>query len=311
MREYWLAWVVSALVVVAWGTRAWQGAATVDAASPALVARQAAPAPAVSVNPDWTTPETPFRIVGPIHYVGTKDLAAYLIATPQGHILIDGAVPSMAGEIETSIRALGFKPEDIKILLITQAHFDHAGTLAHFATLSHGSVRIMQGDDALVRDGGASDYLFGKDASLHYAPAKVDVVLKDGDTIALGGVSLKALRTPGHTPGCATYVMQVADGGHTYTVVFPGSTTVNPGTRLVKNPSYPGIVDDYRRTFDRLASLSPDIFLAAHASFFDLAGKRARMKTEGAQAFVDPEGYRRLHAQKRAAFDDLIKQESN
>src|SRR5262245_24482466 len=241
MREYWLAWVVSALVVVAWSTRAWLGVTPVDAASPAVAARQAAPAPsrAATLNPDWTTPETPFKIVGPIHYVGTKDLAAYLIATPEGHILLDGAVPSMAGEIEKSIRTLGFKPEDIKILLITQAHFDHAGTLAHFAKLSHGSVRVMQGDDALIRDGGASDYLFAKDTPFHYAPTKVDVVLKDGDTIALGGVSLKALRTPGHTPGCATYVMQVADGGRTYTVVFPGSTTVNPGTRLVKNPSYP------------------------------------------------------------------------
>jgi metallo-beta-lactamase class B len=310
MREYWLAWVVSGLVVVAWGTRAWLGPMPVAAASHALQA-PAQPAPVPSTASDWTTPETPFRIVGPIHYVGTKDLAAYLIATPEGHILLDGAVPSMAGEIEKSIRTLGFNPEDIKILLITQAHFDHAGTLAHFATLSRGSVRIMQGDDTLIRDGGKSDYLFASEARFSFAPAKVDVVLKDGDTIALGGVSLKALRTPGHTPGCATYVMQVADGGRTYTVVFPGSTSVNPGTRLVKDPSYPGIADDYRRTFERLASLSPDIFLGAHASFFDLAGKRARMKTEGAQAFVDPEGYRRLHAEKRKAFDDLIKQESN
>jgi metallo-beta-lactamase class B len=307
MREYWLAWVVSGLVVVAWGTRAWLGPMPVAAASHA----PAQPATVPSTASDWTTPETPFKIVGPIHYVGTKDLAAYLIATPEGHILLDGAVPSMAGEIEKSIRTLGFKPEDIRILLITQAHFDHAGTLAHFATRSHGSVRIMQGDDALIRDGGKSDYLFASDARFSFAPAKVDVVLKDGDTIALGGVSLTALRTPGHTPGCATYVMQVTDGGRTYTVVFPGSTSVNPGTRLVKNPSYPGIADDYRRTFERLASLSPDIFLGAHASFFDLAGKRARMKTEGARAFVDPEGYRRLHAEKRKAFDALITQESN
>lgn len=311
MREYWLAWVVSGLVVVAWGTRAWLGPMPVAAASHAQRS-PAKPAPALpSTASDWTTPETPFKIVGPIHYVGTKDLAAYLIATPDGHILLDGAVPSMAGEIEKSIRTLGFKPEDIKVLLITQAHFDHAGTLAHFAKLSRGSVRIMQGDETLIRDGGKSDYLFASNTEFHYPATKVDVVLKDGDTIALGGVSMKALRTPGHTPGCATYVMQVADGGRTYTVVFPGSTTVNPGTRLVKDPSYPGIADDYRRTFERLASLSPDIFLSAHASFIDLAGKRARMKTEGVQAFVDPDGYRRLHAEKRKAFDDLIRQESN
>ena len=261
-------------------------------------------------NPDWTTPEAPFRIVGSIHYVGTKDLAAYLITTPAGHMLIDGAVPGMGGEIEKSIRTLGFKPEDIKILLTTQAHFDHVGTLAHFAAISHGSVRVMQGDERLVADGGKSDYLFGARADLYFPPVKVDAVLKDGDVITLGGVSVTALRTAGHTPGCATYTMTVTEGGKAYNVVFPGSTTVNPGTRFVKNPSYAGIADDYRRTFDRLASLTPDIFLAAHAGAFDLAGKRARMRTEGVQAFVDPDGYRRLHAQKREAFDELLKKES-
>jgi metallo-beta-lactamase class B len=271
------------------------------------VAAQRPAAPLNLTNSEWTTPAAPFTIVGPIHYVGTKDLAAYLITTPAGHILIDGAVPSMAGEIEKSIAALGFKPQDIEILLTTQAHFDHVGTLAHFQRLSKGSVRIMQGDDALVADGGKSDYLLGSRAEAHFPPVKVDVVLKDGDVVTLGNVSLTALRTPGHTPGCATYTMSVTDGGKTYAVVFPGSTTVNPGTRLVKNPSYPGIADDFRRTFDRLAALKPDIFLGAHASFFDLEGKRARMKTEGAAAFVDPEGYRRLHGQKREAFEAAVK----
>ena len=275
-------------------------------------APQPANTPAAAASADgnpWTTPVTPFTIVAPIHYVGTKDLAAYLITTPAGHILIDGAVPSMAGEIEKSIRALGFKPEEIKILLTTQAHFDHAGTMAHFAALSKASVRIMQGDERLIADGGRSDYLFGKQTEFNYAPVKVDVVLKDGDVITLGGVSLTALRTPGHTPGCATYTMSVTDKGKTYAVVFPGSTTVNPGTRLVKNPSYPGIADDYRRTLDRLAALKPDIYLAAHASAFDLEAKRARLKTDGVAAFVDPDGYRKLHAQKREAFEALVKAE--
>jgi metallo-beta-lactamase class B len=286
------------------------GVAGLAAQQPAQ--QPSAPAAQVNIdNPVWTTPAAPFKIVGPIHYVGTKDLAAYLITTPAGHILIDGAVPSMAGAIEQSIRALGFKPEEIKILLTTQAHFDHVGTLAHFKALSHASVRVMQGDDRLVGDGGASDYLFGTSARAHFTPVKVDVVLKDGDVITLGGVSLTAIRTPGHTPGCATYTTSVTEGGKTYAVVFPGSTTVNPGTRLVKDPSYPGIADDFRHTFERLASLKPDIFLAAHASFFDLEGKRARMKAEGVEAFVDRDGYRRLHAQKREAFESAIKEQSN
>jgi metallo-beta-lactamase class B len=295
--------------LVGWAAACVIGAGGVAAQQPAPAAVPAPASPAARPNP-WTTPVAPFTIAAPIHYVGTQDLAAYLITTPAGHILIDGAVPSMAGEIEKSIRALGFKPEDIKILLTTQAHFDHVGTLAHLQKLSKASVRIMQGDERLIADGGRSDYLFANQADTRYEPVKVDVVLKDGDTIALGGVTLTALRTPGHTPGCATYTMSVTDKGRTYAVVFPGSTTVNPGTRLVKNPSYPGIADDYRRTFDRLAGLKPDIYLAAHASAFDLEGKRARLKTEGVAAFVDPEGYRRLHAQKREAFEALVEAES-
>jgi metallo-beta-lactamase class B len=168
------------------------------------VAAQQPVAPVNLTNSEWTTPAAPFTIVGPIHYVGTKDLAAYLITTPAGHILIDGAVPSMAGEMEKSIAALGFKPQDIKILLTTQAHFDHVGTLAHFQKLSKASVRIMKGDDTLIADGGTSDYLLGSRAEAHFTPVKVDVVLKDGDVVTLGNVSLTALRTPGHTPGCST-----------------------------------------------------------------------------------------------------------
>ena len=276
-----------------------------------VVAAQQKAAPAARADSDnpWTTPVAPFKIVGPIHYVGTKDLAVYLITTPQGHILIDGAVPGMGGEIEKSIRTLGFKPEDIEILLTTQAHFDHVGTMAHMQKVSKASVRVMQGDETLVADGGTSDYLFGAQKDLHFEPTKVDVVLKDGDTVSLGGVTLTALRTPGHTPGAATYTMTLSDGGKTYKVVFPASVTVNPGTRLVKNPSYPGIADDFRRTLDRLDALTPDIYLTAHASAGNLAAKHARMKTEGARAFVDPAGYKALHAEKRATLDDLLKRE--
>ena len=140
----------------------------------------------------------------------------------------DGAVPSMAGEIEKSIRALGFKPEEIKILLTTQAHFDHAGTMAHFAALSKASVRIMQGDERLIADGGRSDYLFGKQTEFNYAPVKVDVVLKDGDVITLGGVSLTALRTPGHTPGCATYTMSVPTRARPTRWCFPAARPSTP-----------------------------------------------------------------------------------
>ena len=257
-------------------------------------------------NNAWFEPAEPLRIAGPIHYVGTRDLAAYLIATPQGHILLDGAMPPSAGLIEASIRKLGFKPEEIRILLTTQAHVDHVGTLAHFKKISGASVQAIAAEVDLLRSGGKLDYLFASTPSFQFAPVTVDRTLQDGDTVTLGAVTLTARHTPGHTRGCTTYLMSVEDGGRTYAVVFPGSLSVNPGTRLVKDPSYPGIADDYRRSMRLLESLRPDIFLAAHASAFDLEAKRARAAQEGARAFVDPEGYRRWLENAKTTFEGLI-----
>ena len=136
--------------------------------------------------------------------------------------------------------------------------------------------------------------------SFHFTPVTADRVLRDGEVVELGGIRLTARHTPGHTRGCTTWMTEVEENGRTYRVVFPGSTSVNPGTKLVKHPSYPGIADDYRRSFDILDSLHPEIFLAAHASFFNLADKRARMAKEGAAAFVDPTGYQRQNASEES-----------
>ena len=256
---------------------------------------------------EWTQATKPFRLAGPIHYVGTAELAAFLIHTPQGHILIDGAVPAAAPVIEKSIRDLGFKPEDIRILLTTQAHFDHVGTHAHFKKLSGAIVQAMDGDAQLLRSGGKTDYLFGKDPAFHFPPMPVDRVLKDGDVVTLGGERLTARKTPGHTPGSTTFLMDVNEGGQILRVAFAASMSVNPGTGLSKNPSYPGILEDYRKTFDTLASMKPDIFFSGHASFFDLAKKRTKIDVKNpAAAFVDPQGFTQLVAQKRADFDKYV-----
>jgi len=255
---------------------------------------------------EWYEAVEPLRIVGPIHYVGTADLGAYLIITPAGDILLDGAMPGSAPLLEASIRKLGAKPEDIRILLITQAHVDHVGTLAALKKASGASLAVMGSDVPLLKSGGKSDYLFADKPRYHFEPVVADRILKDGDTVELGGVVLAAHLTPGHTPGCTTWTTTVRDGGREYQVVFAGSATVNPGTRLVRDPSYPGIADDYRKTFSVLESLHPDIFLAAHASFFDLAGKRERAAKEGVAAFVDPEGYRTRIAAQKAAFEELV-----
>ena len=254
-------------------------------------------------------PAEPLKIVGPIHFVGTRDLGVYLVATKAGHVLIDGAMPTSASLIEAAIRKLGFKPEEIRVLLITQGHIDHVGTLAHFKKLSGAQVALMSPDDELVKSGGKTDFLFGADERFRFEPVTADRVLKDGDVVELGGVKLTARHTPGHTRGTTSWVATVEDSGHSYRVVFPGSTSVNPGARLVQNPSYPGIADDYRRSFRLLESLKPDIFLGAHVGFFDMDAKRPRAASEGAKAWVDPEGYLRYLGKSKETFEALVAKE--
>ena len=259
----------------------------------------------------WNDYEAPFRLAGPIYFVGTQHLAAFLIHTPQGHILVDGGMPSTAPVIEKSIRDLGFKPEDIRILLTTQAHYDHVGSHAHFKKLSGARVEAMKGDDALLRDGGRSDYLFGSSGDFHFPRMAVDRVLADGDIVTIGGQRLTARRTPGHTPGSSTYEMLVNEAGREYRVVFAASVTVNPGTRLVTSPSYPGILEDYRRAFAVLESLAPDIWVSGHSGFFDLREKRKKMTKENpAAAFVDPAGYKQIVAARKKDFEALVAAES-
>jgi metallo-beta-lactamase class B len=278
------------------------GAATAAVLSVAALCDAQAPDTA-----SWNRPSEPFRIVGPVHYVGTNELAAYLVATPAGHLLVDGGLPESAPLIEASIRALGFDPKDVRVLVTTQAHFDHVGSLAHFKKLSGARVEVMDGDVSLVETGGRTDYLFGEGATrpsgtYWFEPVKVDRRLKDGDTVTLGGVTLTARKTPGHTPGSTTWLADVEDGGRRYAVVFAASTGINPGTRLVDRPSYPAIAADYARAFEVLESLRPDVFLGGHTGFFGLDAKRARLKAGERDAFVDPEGFRAYVAVRKKAF---------
>ena len=257
----------------------------------------------------WTEPAEPFHIAGPIYYVGTKGICAYLIATPAGNILLSGGMPGTEPLLEASIRQLGFRVEDIRILLISHAHFDHVGTLAEMQKLTGAPVEVMEADVALLKSGGKIDYLFAKKDGYHFAGVSADKVLKDGDTVTLGGVTLTAHWTPGHTPGCTTWTTTVQEAGRAYTVVFADGTGINPGTRFVKNPSYPGIADDYRKTFRVLESLHPDIFLAYHVERFDMEAKRARASAEGVKAWVDPGGYRAFVMRDKANFEKWVAEE--
>jgi metallo-beta-lactamase class B len=254
----------------------------------------------------WVEPIEPVRIVGPIYYVGTHGLGAYLIATPAGLILLDGAMPSSARDLEASIRKLGFEPEEIKVLLITHAHVDHAGTTAYFKRMSDASLAVMARDFEHMKSGGKTDPIYGSNPAFHFPPVTADRVLKDGDKVSLGNVTMTARLTAGHTQGCTTWITSVAEGGRSYTVVFPGSTTVNPGTRLVVDQSYPGVAEDFQHTFRLLEWLKPDIWLTAHAQTFGFDEKRAAAAEKGVAAWVDPAGYKKYVADSKAAFDTLV-----
>jgi len=249
-------------------------------------ARAASPQNAAS----WTEPFPPFRIAGNLYYVGSRGLANYLIATPQGHILINSDLEANVPLIRASIEHLGFKFSDVKILLISHAHWDHDAGSATVKELTGAKYMVMEGDVPVVESGGKADFQYGNDSATLYRPARVDRILHDGDKVTLGDVVLEAHLTPGHTKGCTTWTLSVRDGDKTYQAVIVGSPNVNPGYRLVDNPNYPTIAQDYERTFRVLKSLKCDLFLGAHGSYFGLEAKYASMKAGAANPFVDEKG---------------------
>src|SRR4051812_17038787 len=253
-------------------------------------------------DPSWTEPFPAFRIAGNLYYVGSKGLANYLIATPQGHILINSDLEANVPLIRASVEKLGFKFSDIKILLISHAHWDHDAGSALIKQLTHAKYMVMDQDVAVVESGGKTDFQYGQTPGNLYQPAKVDRVLHDGDEVRLGDAVLVAHLTPGHTRGCTTWTMKVKEGAKTYDVVIVGSPNVNDGYKLVGNTVYPGIAEDYERTFRVLASLPCDYFLGAHGSYFDMEAKYARLKEGTPSPFIDPEGYQKCVAEREQAF---------
>jgi metallo-beta-lactamase class B len=254
-------------------------------------------------------PVEPYRIAGNLYYVGASDVASYLITTPEGNILLDGGFVETAPQIEANLQKLGFKMEAVKILLSTHAHYDHAGGLAALKKKTGAPLYAGAADADLLARGGKGDFAFGD--RLLFPPVQVDHPVLDGDRVSLGGTTLTAHATPGHTKGCTSWSMQVdAGGGKRYDVVFVGSTSINPGVHLAGKPSYPGIAEDYAKTFTVLKGLPCDIFLAAHASFFHGLEKAARLKqgVEG-NPFVDPQGYRDYLARSEKAYGEQLAKE--
>jgi metallo-beta-lactamase class B len=253
-------------------------------------------------DPDWTRPFPPFRIAGNLYYVGSADLASYLIATPQGLILINSSLEASVPLIRHSVEALGFHFTDIKILLISHAHDDHCSGSAQIIKLTGAKYFVMAGDVPVVESGGRSDFQYGKDPAHLYPPAHVDRILHDGDTVSLGNAVLTAHLTAGHTRGTTTWTMDVNQDGRLLRAVIVGSPNVNPGYKLVGNALYPQIAADYRRGFAVLDALPCDIFLGAHGGYFDLKEKYARFKSGDTNAFIDPAGYKAYIADREHAF---------
>jgi metallo-beta-lactamase class B len=242
-------------------------------------------------SPDWVEPFPPFHIAGNLYYVGSKGLANYLITTPQGNILINSDLEANIPLIRASIEKLGFKFRDTKILLISHAHWDHDAGSAMVKQLTGAKYMVMDADVPVVESGGKMDFQYGSEPATLYAPTKVDRVLHDGDEVTLGGTTLVAHLTPGHTKGCTTWTMKVNEGGKSLNVVIVGSPFVNPGYKLFGNATYPGIADDYARGFRVLKSLPVDYFLGAHGSYFDLDTKYPRLKAGAPSPFIDRDGY--------------------
>lgn len=281
---------IAALVCMPWVT-------------PARVAAQSNPPAA------WTDTVTPFRVIENIHYVGSAGLGAWLITTPSGHILIDVGMPQNAAAVERSIRALGFALRDVKFILNTHAHVDHAGGIAQLQRSTGARVVAMAGDREALERGVyiGSETLRG----FQFPPVHVDRVLRDRDTVSLGGVTLTANLTAGHSAGCTSWTMPLTSEGVRHTAVFFCSATV-AGNRLAPKPQYPGIIADYRRTFRRLKTIEADILLAPHAEFFRFREKRAALAARTAgqpNPFIVPGEFRALAAEMEASFaEELARQ---
>jgi metallo-beta-lactamase class B len=248
------------------------------------------------VRSEWIEPFAPFRIVGNIYYVGSRGLASYLITSPQGHILLDTGIEQIGPQILANIATLGFDARDVKIMLQGHAHFDHAAADSLVKARTGAQLVVSGADARVLESGGKADFRFGD--SISFPPVKVDRRMRDGERITLGGNTLTAHLTPGHTMGNTTWTMRATEAGQSYDVAFVGSMSINPGVYLAGYAPYPNIATDYARSLSFLATLHPDIFLGPHGSFFHLEEKANRQREGGTpNPFIDPQGYRDLLAE--------------
>lgn len=269
------------------------------------------------VNPTWTTPIAPFQIADNLYYVGSQDLASYLVVTPKGNILINANLVSSPPQIRASVEKMGFRWQDTKVLVNGQAHDDHMGGAAEVLRETHASNMVMDGDVSVVETGAKTDFLVPSPNVPGYPPSHVDRVLHDGDTVALGGVILTAHKTAGHTRGCTTWTMRSHLPGDpvgiTRNIVIVGGTGFWSEYHFVSTPghavSYPGIVQDFQQTFTTLRDLPCDVFLGSHGQYFDMLIKLKRYPKDGPRVFIDPAGYKEYVADAQQTFQQALQEQ--
>ena len=251
----------------------------------------------------WNKPTEPFKMIGNVYYVGTDGLASYLITSPQGHILVDTVMPEATSQIKANIEKLGFKVTDIKYLLNTHAHIDHTGGLAEMKAASGAQLVAGEADKPLLEGG----YYPGarEETALNFPPVKVDRTVREGDKVTVGDVTLIARETPGHSPGCTSWEFSVKDGDATRSALIFCSGTVALN-RLVTNPTHPGIVTDYRKTFARAKDMKVDVLLAPHPEMYRMQDKRAMLSDGAPNPFVNPGEFNAYAATLEKAFDDAL-----
>jgi metallo-beta-lactamase class B len=252
---------------------------------------------------NWNAPTEPFRVIGNVYYVGTAGLASYLLTGPSGHVLIDTVMPEATSQIKANVEKLGFKVADIKLLLNTHAHIDHTGGFAELKKETGAELVAGERDKPLLEAGhypGAES-----ETALHFPAAKVDRAVKDGDVVTLGPIRLKAHATPGHSPGCTTWTTNVEEAGREHGVIFFCSATVALN-RLVPNPTYPGIVADYERTFATAPGIPGDVLLAPHPEMYGMPAKRAQIASGGPNPFVVPGEFQTYLAKLKSDFEAAL-----
>ena len=260
-------------------------------------------------NPEWTQPFPPFRIIGNVYWVGSYDLSTYLITTPQGHILINTGVGDTARQIKASVEQLEFKLSDVKILTATHGHFDHVAGMAELKRMTGARLIVSAPDKELFESGGKADFRFGDSPNARFEAVTVDGTFKDSDTISLGGTVLTAHHHPGHTKGATSFTLNVPESGKTYRVVIANMPSINPGVRVSRMPKYPGIRDDYVRTFKAQKDMAIDVWLASHAAQFKLHEKYKPGDPFNPDRFVDPKGFRAAVEELEKKYRDQLAQE--